>query len=396
MQKHDSLSITRQHSPTSHKEAGLSLDSSFDDILVQLYQCASQGFEALAKRLKAVLKAQTCALKRSPTEPLHCLLNASNDQTYEAHEKLINLHTSREQAIPTVAETIKICDKNNELTFAFYEDECYEYCLVFKFKHASFLWQLKHHATFAALATHIPNALQIAFTLQREKDSVNAIYQTLYRYPVPIAVIDEQQHTVMTNNAMTEVLSATQKHAQHNQLADEFKQAHLAISPTSPPNNIFNLCANTDQRKRLKNLLNEAFKAPTPITLYTCFNSAHTNTPIILRKDESPLPWQSNGAQGKVVWLYVLNKCYGDWIAQMPAFIQSGLSVTEQKLYLHLFEGGSLDSFAKARQVSKQTVRKQLQSLLRKFGLESQEMLIKHCFEHYVLTNLSSSEALSS
>lgn len=64
------------------------------------------------------------------------------------------------------------------------------------------------------------------------------------------------------------------------------------------------------------------------------------------------------------------------------------LSPSELALAKALFKGFSLNEITEARKVSKQTVRKQLQSILRKTGTDSQEALIVLLFDKCLLSQL--------
>jgi DNA-binding CsgD family transcriptional regulator len=66
------------------------------------------------------------------------------------------------------------------------------------------------------------------------------------------------------------------------------------------------------------------------------------------------------------------------------------LSPSEIELAKALFKGLSLNEITEARHVSKQTVRKQLQSILRKTGADSQEALIVLLFDKCLLSQLDS------
>jgi DNA-binding NarL/FixJ family response regulator len=66
------------------------------------------------------------------------------------------------------------------------------------------------------------------------------------------------------------------------------------------------------------------------------------------------------------------------------------LSPSEIELAKALFKGFSLNEITEVRNVSKQTVRKQLQSILRKTGADSQEALIVLLFDKCLLSQLES------
>ena len=73
---------------------------------------------------------------------------------------------------------------------------------------------------------------------------------------------------------------------------------------------------------------------------------------------------------------------------------QFKLSPSEVALAKALFQGLSLNDITLLRKVSKQTVRKQLQSILRKTGVESQEALILLLFDKCLLTRLETGSDL--
>ena len=68
------------------------------------------------------------------------------------------------------------------------------------------------------------------------------------------------------------------------------------------------------------------------------------------------------------------------------------LSPSEIELAQALFSGMSLNDITEERHVSKQTVRKQLQSILKKTSAQSQEALMLLMFDRCVLTSLDTPE----
>ena len=80
--------------------------------------------------------------------------------------------------------------------------------------------------------------------------------------------------------------------------------------------------------------------------------------------------------ENKVSWIYLLKPNYSQTLKIHKGFQDLGLSTAETELSTLLFDGKSLNDISEQRHVSKQTVRKQLQSVLRKTNCDSQENLM--------------------
>lgn len=86
------------------------------------------------------------------------------------------------------------------------------------------------------------------------------------------------------------------------------------------------------------------------------------------------------------------NQAFEPEVSKQSLSHHFNLSPSEIELSQALFKGLSLNEITEARHVSKQTVRKQLQSILKKTGAQSQEALMLLLFDRCLLTGLGTPE----
>jgi DNA-binding CsgD family transcriptional regulator len=248
--------------------------------------------------------------------------------------------------------------------------------LPFKSSNLVNCYLLIHHATqhnhscsFTAeadeLSSHVIEALNISYKITQQENDLKSIHYVLDHYPIAAVAIDECLNSVFTNQAAQRTL---QKATAHTVTKQE---------------NLLQLCqpnSHATLKKALINSLNgNALKSrhliidfnKTPLTLIV----TTTNTvPNVFR----------HVSRNTISWVYILNPDYTRSLKSHTGFQALGLSTAEVELACALFIGQSLNEIAELRCVSKQTVRKQLQSILRKTDCENQESLMIFFFESYI------------
>jgi len=228
------------------------------------------------------------------------------------------------------------------------------------------------------LLPHIKQALSITDQITQQETELEAVNYVLDHYPIPSLAIDRQFNVIFSNQA-----AQTQLTLMTQQLVDISSQS-LARETV----NLLSLCTQASQRQQLRQILTESQINDVPINHYLHLELSGQRIPVVI-SSRNKLPNAINPySQGKLAWVYLLNQNYILALKKHSNFKRLKLSAAETELATHLFAGDSLNDIAETRHVSKQTVRKQLQSILRKSHCENQEELMLFFFEqciHYSL-----------
>jgi DNA-binding NarL/FixJ family response regulator len=188
--------------------------------------------------------------------------------------------------------------------------------------------------------------------------------------------VDNRLDTIFTNKMAREKFS----HIIRNGATDLVSQLqHKAREHVD----LLNLCETQTQRLSLRESLQICTTSDDETAL--CKISVEgIDYPVIISATESVPNKFCHYSRSSIAWVYIIDASYGRHLADNSRFQNLSLSKTEKELCIQLFEGKPLSDIAAQRRVSEQTVRKQLQSTLRKTELESQEELIIFLFEQCI------------
>lgn len=226
-----------------------------------------------------------------------------------------------------------------------------------------------HIATFTPeaneLKSHVIEALNISYKITQQEHDLESIHYVINHYPIPAMAIDDRLNIVFTNNAAQRTLQKATAHTVTKQ------------------DNLLQLCQ-PDSHATLKQALLQSLNghALTSRHLIVDFNKTPL-TLIVMTTNTVPNIFR-HFSRNNISWVYLLNPDYTQPLKSHPDFQALGLSSAEVELSCALFIGQSLNEIAELRRVSKQTVRKQLQSILRKTHCENQETLMIFFFENYI------------
>jgi len=239
-----------------------------------------------------------------------------------------------------------------------------------------FSQQGHHQALFEpeleALIAHVKEALSMSYKITQQETDLKSIHYVLDHYPIPAIAIDNQLNTLFINQSAHALLQNNS-----NQLI-------------SRKENLLKLCDNENHQQRLKQALTSSLSGDTTENRYLKIDINGKPLPVILIACNSVPNVFRHYARQQVSWMYLLKPDYSQSLKSHSGFQGLSLSSAETILACALFEGKSLNDISEQRHVSKQTVRKQLQSVLRKTHCDSQESLMLFLFEsfiHYDLIN---------
>lgn len=215
------------------------------------------------------------------------------------------------------------------------------------------------------LIEHVIEALNIAYKISQQENDLKSIHYVLAQYPIPAIAIDENQNTVFSNQAAQRTLQK------------------VTASAVMKQQSLLELCQ-PDNHATLKQALIDSLsgKVSSSRHLIIGFNKAPL-TVIVTTTNTIPNVFR-HFSRNNITWVYLLQTDYTNTLKSHPDFLILGLSSTEVELSCALFNGQSVNNIAEERRVSKQTVRKQLQSILRKTNCETQESLMIFFFENYI------------
>jgi len=216
------------------------------------------------------------------------------------------------------------------------------------------------------LVFHIKEALNISYKMTQQETDLKSIHYVLDHYPVPAIAIDDHLNTIFINKSARALLHTK------------------AIQQITKNENLLKLCRNANHQPKLKQALTRSLTGTSVSSQYLHVDINGTTQPIVIAATNTLPNVFRHFSRNYVSWVYLLKPDYSNTLKSHPEFQALGLSTTETELATLLFEGKSLNEISELRHVSKQTVRKQLQSVLRKTACESQENLMLFFFENFI------------
>lgn len=349
--------LRKQYSSTGAADSKLSMTDEPNDMLIKLYQHVTQGPKSLISALQNLFGAQYASIEflSSTNTPLNeniCLLETSGNQHFGA-----------------------FILENDIAILPFNCEQGYSLSFQLKFLNTQSCLQALVDDKVVAISSHIKQALAMCIDLSQQKQDLESTQYVLEKYPLPICIVDNHLNNIFTNEAFEKHLSENQHFPQTSSLK-KFKA--LARSDT----NLLSYCEDEKEKLKLKTALKELSISQEEKSHYLKLLINETETPIIITTSGYVPNVFRHYARDNLVWIHLLNNDYSQALKNNERFQGLGLSKTEQELSTLLFQGQSLNEISNARKVSKQTVRKQLQSTLRKTNCECQEDLIKFLFQH--------------
>jgi DNA-binding CsgD family transcriptional regulator len=235
------------------------------------------------------------------------------------------------------------------------------------------------------LLEHVIQALQMVYHLEQQQHELESIHYVLDHYPLPVAAVDNHLNAIFTNMAFTNAIENLNQQAPSDTLKTLKQQSRETI-------NLLALSSNAEQNTLLKDALRTCTQANTANFRHCQLDIKGRQQSLIVVSAHSVPNLFHHYARDGLAWVYLLDTSYRNILQNSAPFIALKLSSAEKALCLLLFEGHNLSTIAEHRRVSQQTVRKQLQSVLRKTQQEGQENLIlflfKTCIQHGLTTNI--------
>lgn len=236
------------------------------------------------------------------------------------------------------------------------------------------------------LLEHIVQALQISYRLEQQQHELESIHYVLDHYPLPVAAVDNHLNVIFTNVAFVSALGNMDTLRPESTFQALKQQARETT-------NLLTLSSNAEQNSKLKDALLACTQVNTPSYRHCQLDIKGRQQSLMIVATHAVPNLFRHYARDELAWVYLLDTSYRQILHSSEAFKALKLSSTEKALCLLLFEGHKLSEIAEHRRVSQQTVRKQLQSVLRKTQQEGQEGLIlflfNTCIQHTLTTNLS-------
>jgi DNA-binding CsgD family transcriptional regulator len=315
--------------------------------IFDLYDSASKGQAYLLETLCRLFNCQATSIQEYPCHEDPFL----TDSTFRQEP---TLSFSHQQGIYQYEEVSALAFKSNHSV------NCY--LLI----HSS----TKNNQTLSftpeteAINDHVIEALNISYKITQQENDLNSIHYVLDHYPIPAVAIDEGLNTVFANQSALRILQK-------------------ATKSTNTQVNLFKLCK-TESRQKLKQAIINSLMGNATTSRHMIIDYDKASLPLIITTTNTVPNVFRHFSRNTISWIYILKPAFTDTLKSHPEFQALGLSTAEIQLSCALFSGQSLNNIAEQRHVSKQTVRKQLQSILRKTGCESQENLILFFFENYI------------
>ena len=325
--------------------------------ILDIYDSASKGESYLLATLCRVLNCQTASIQVFPYK----------QDPFKTSTPLSYSHSLKDQARKHSAKNncispsmIKLDDKTAAIPFkANTSISCYLFIDLTIQSTETFLPNLNTDN----LYEHIIEALNISYKITQQENDLQSIHYVLDHYPMPILAIDENLDTFFSNLPAQQLLQ---------KVSPSSSNKHVSLLTLCQP----------DKHQLLKQALLNSLKS-----------KVSTSNHLIIKFNEAPLTLIITNTAPNVFrhlsgnntsWVYLLNPDFTNTLKLHPEFQALHLSATEIELSCALFNGHSLSQVAEQRHVSKQTVRKQLQSILRKTNCESQEHLMLFLFRNYI------------
>lgn len=222
---------------------------------------------------------------------------------------------------------------------------------------------------------HIKQAVAMSLRIGRQESDQQAVLYVLDHYPIPSIAIDNNNKTLFSNLAARRLCGhspSTHPKGTRNYL--QVKSPLNLLGPDGP----------LAESRMLRRLLNDMWADVSAASRYLRLTINNVSLPVVISPATTvPLLFRQFSREA-VVWVYILKAELNGALKLNARFQHWGLSVAETELASRLFEGMTLKEIADARNVSAQTVRKQLQSVFRKTRCDTQEDLMKFLFEQFI------------
>ena len=321
--------------------------TSISPSIFDLYDSASKGQPYLLETLRCLFNCHATSIQEYPcTDDPHSQSHTFNNDPQPSFVKFDN-------------DIAALCFKSNSLV------NCY--LLIHNFPQSPTHNNQTYPLTLEAddLNEHVIEALNISYKITQQENDLKSIHYVLDHYPIPAVAIDEGLNTVFTNQAAQCILQKA------------------SAQTVSKQENLLKLCQSNSYPK-LKQALSNSLTGNAIASRHLIIDVNETSLALIVTSENTVPNVFRHFSRNNISWVYLLNPDYTPTLKSHPEFQDLGLSTAEIELSSALFNGQSLNDIAEQRHVSKQTVRKQLQSVLRKTSCESQENLMIFFFENHI------------
>jgi len=356
----------------------LSLANPTPSSLFDLYDSVSKGQDALLCTLTKLFNCQRVSIKTSLIqEPSQYSNTAANEEN--------DLHRRHHSVTAPAATKDDSCENAEHNTFVFNNNSAQ---LIFKSNQVTFTYlQIEFDASeysedqlnspeIEYLLPHISQALDMSYQISQQETDLRSVHYVLDHYPIPAIAIDNHFNTIFSNQAA--------RHFLHS--IDKGRKSLRDVARGDI--NLIKLCSQEKQKQELRQTLSKSFSDKNLTAQYLLIDIEKSRTPLIISPSDGVPDSFNHIARDALSWVYFLQTDYSQTLKAHPSFKRLKLSSAESELATSLFEGNSLSEIAENRRVSKQTVRKQLQSVLRKTQCETQENLVLFFFENCIRYSL--------
>lgn len=227
------------------------------------------------------------------------------------------------------------------------------------------------------LLPHIAQALLLCHKINQQQQEIESVYQVLGHYPLPTLAVDNQVNSVFSNKLFRQLINSS---ITNEEFDASTSLRHLAREHID----LLKLCTRANQRIVLRNAIHDCMNATSKHSVLFKLSINEIEYPVIISTTACVPRLFRHYTRTGLAWVYFLGANYAQHLKENLRFQALKLSKAEKELSILLFEGARLSDISEHRGVSEQTVRKQLQSVLRKTRLESQEALILFLFEHCI------------
>lgn len=326
---------------------------------IKLYESAASGLSALKDLLSGILNTQSIQIQerfvqwRSELPGYTQSIELLDGQGEGTHTSLLLLNNK---------EAFLCIPLDNKVELVVSGDQ-------------SALARIVHDENIHRIYPHINQALVLCHKVSSQKQDLNSIDKTLDHFSIPLLAVDDHLNTIFANKMAREKFSHVVETSDRDLVSSLRIQARDHID-------FLGLCDTQANRATIRNAIltpsSQYKKSTGDISIngkrYPIIISATNSVPSLFR----------HYSRSSVAWIYILDAQYAQHIENSRGFRSLDLSKTEKELCILLFEGKSIADIAEYRRVADQTIRKQLQSILRKTNLKSQEELIIYLFENCI------------
>jgi len=315
--------------------------------IFDLYDSASKGQSYLLETLCRLFNCLSTSIQEYPcTDDPHTASHTFSTEPQPSFVKFDN-------------DIAALCFKSNSLV------NCY--LLIHNFPQSPTQNDKTYPLTSEAdeLSDHVIEALNISYKITQQENDQKSIHYVLDHYPIPAIAIDDNLNTIFINLAAQYLLQKT------------------TFQTVTKQESLLELCQ-ADSHYKLKQALTNSLTGKTLTSRHLMIDFNEITLALIVTTANTVPNAFRHFSRNNISWIYILKPDYSLTLKSHPELKTLGLSTAEIELSCALFSGKSLNDIAEQRHVSKQTVRKQLQSVLRKTNCESQENLMLFFFENYI------------